>query len=132
MSQGKTILVIDDEPKTTTYFTTLLADNGFSAHKANDANEGLRQLEACRPDLILLDLVMPEKTGINLFNKIKKDARYRDIPVVIVTGIQNEFVEDHREFFATLKLRKPSAYLEKPIDPDHLIRTVRQTLGMTN
>ena len=79
MSQGKTILVIDDEPKTTTYFTTLLADNGFSAHKANDADEGLRQLEACRPDLILLDLVMPEKTGINLFCKFincPNSARY--------------------------------------------------------
>jgi two-component system alkaline phosphatase synthesis response regulator PhoP len=132
MDQAAKVLVIDDEPQTTTYFTTVLSDHGFSACAANSADEGLSQLETCRPDLILLDLVMPMKTGINLFNKIKRDDRYQDIPVVIVTGIRDEFVEDHKEFFDKLKLRKPAAYLEKPIDPDELIQTVKQSLGMNH
>jgi hypothetical protein len=45
-----------------------------------------------------------QRTGITLFNKIKRDERYQDIPIIIVTGIYNEFVEDHKQFFETLKL----------------------------
>jgi adenylate cyclase len=130
MGQAKSVLVIDDEPKTTTYFTTLLADNGFEAQAATSADEGLRALAARRPDLIVLDLVMPLVTGVNLFNKIKKDARYRDVPIVIVTGIHEEFAEDREAFFRNLKRRRPAAYLEKPVDPSLLIQTVKHALGM--
>ena len=132
MDQAAKVLVIDDEPQTTTYFTTVLSDHGFSACAANSADEGLSQLEAWRPDLILLDLVMPTRTGITLFNKIKRDERYQDIPVIIVTGIRDQFVEDHKEFFENLKLRKPTAYLEKPIDPDQLVQTVKKSLGLNH
>jgi CheY-like chemotaxis protein len=75
---------------------------------------------------------MPERTGIILFNKIKKDARYQNIPIIIVTGIREQFSEDHKAFFEGLKRHKPAAYLEKPIDPEQLIQTVRQTLGIHN
>jgi two-component system phosphate regulon response regulator PhoB len=132
MSQDKRVLVIDDEPQSTTYLATLLADHGFSAHEAHSADEGLRSLEDCRPDLILLDLVMPATTGINLFNKIRKDARYQEIPIIIVTGIQEQFSEDYGAFFLSLKLRKPAAFLEKPVDPNQLIQTVNKTLGTDN
>lgn len=130
MSQKKTVLIIDDEPKTIIYFSTLLEDHGFIAYSADSADEGLRQLQAHRPDLILLDLLMPLMTGIVLFHKIKKDSRYQDIPIIIVTGIKDYFTEDHREFFEKLRLHKPNAYLEKPVDPNHLIRTVSQTLEL--
>ena len=129
MAQGKTVLIIDDEIKTTTFFSTLLEDHGFATRCANSADDGLAQLEASKPDVILLDLVMPWKTGINLFRKIKKDARYHDIPIIIVSGIQGDFSEDHKGFFDGLKLAKPVAYLEKPVDPDQLVETVRNTLS---
>jgi CheY-like chemotaxis protein len=131
MGQAKSVLVIDDEPKTTTYFTTLLADNGFEAYAATSADEGLRALAAHCPDLIVLDLVMPSITGVNLFNKIKKDPRYQDVPIIIVSGIHEEFaVNLHKTFFQSLKHRKPAAYLEKPVEPGRLIQTVRHALGM--
>lgn len=124
-----TILIIDDEPDVITYLTTLLSNHGFEAHSAESADEGLEKLERSQPDIIFLDLLMPMKTGINLFNKIKKDPRYRDIPVIIITGIQDKFSKDYRVFFQSLKRRKPAAFIEKPVNPDHLIKTVKQILG---
>lgn len=124
-----TVLIIDDEPDVITYLTTLLSNYGFRAHSAESADEGLEKLEQSRPDIIFLDLLMPMKTGINLFNKIKKDPRYQDIPIVIITGIQDKFSKDYKEFFESLKLRKPAAFIEKPVNPDHLIKTVNQILG---
>ena len=132
MEQVKKVLIIDDEPQTTKYFSTLLEDNGFIAHCANNADEGMGQIQALNPDLILLDLMMPSRSGIILFNKIKRDARYRDIPIIIVTGIQTELPGDHKAFFNGLKLHKPSAYLEKPVDPERLIETVTRTLACSN
>jgi CheY-like chemotaxis protein len=130
MTLMPTVLVIDDEDDVTTYLSTLLSNHGFNARCANSAAQGLKQLEASRPDLILLDLMMPDKTGIVLFNKIKKDARYQDIPIIIVTGIHEHFAEDYKDFFEKLKIRKPSAFFEKPVNPDELIKTVKQELGM--
>jgi DNA-binding NtrC family response regulator len=127
--EAKRILVIDDEPSTTTYLETLLRDHGFWTRSANNADEGMREMEKCRPDLILLDLLMPKRTGMALFRKITKDSRFKDIPIVIVTGIRNYFHEDHREFFESLKKVRPAAYLEKPVDPQCLIDTVREALG---
>ncbi len=132
MESVRKVLIIDDEPKTTTYFSTLLQDHGFSPRCANSADEGLAALSEERPDVILLDLMMPYRTGVNLFNKIKRDPRYSDIPIIIVTGIRQQFSEDHRAFFDGLKKGRPSAFLEKPVDPEELIGTLRSTIEGSN
>lgn len=129
MQRSRSILIIDDEPKMTTYLSTLLEDHGFVAHVANDPEDGLARLETLRPDVILLDLLMPNRSGIQLFHKIARDERFKRIPIIILTGIQEHFVEDFREFFTTLKLEKPFAYLEKPVDPAVLLETVEKSLG---
>jgi adenylate cyclase len=128
METNAKVLIIDDEPETTTYFSTVLEDNGFAPRSAHSADEGLAVLKEEKPDLILLDLMMPYKTGVNLFNKIKKDPRYRDVPVIIVTGIRDRFSEDHRAFFDSLRKSRPSAYLEKPVEPEQLIGAVKRSL----
>lgn len=128
MEQPRSVLIIDDEPQMTTYLSTLLEDHGFVAHVANDPVEGLNRLETLKPDAILLDLLMAHKSGIQIFQKIARDERFRGIPIIIVTGIQDHFVEDFREFFTTLKLQRPFAYLEKPVDPQLLVQTVQESL----
>jgi CheY-like chemotaxis protein len=128
VTMGKRILVIDDEPDLTTLYETILVENGFSVTCANSANEGRQRLEEGRPDLILLDLVMPEKTGIRLFADLKKDERYKDIPIIVITGIKDVMGGDHKKFFEGLRTRVPAAYLEKPVDPQILVKTVRDVL----
>ena len=128
---GKRILVIDDEPDMVTFYTTILADKGHTVFAANNAEEGLRRLMESRPDLIILDLIMPEKTGIKFFSELKKDERFKDIPIVLITGIKDVKGGDHRKFFEGLRARVPAAYLEKPVDPPTLLRTVNRALGLS-
>lgn len=130
-AMGKKILVIDDEPDMVTFYTTVLEEKGYSVTGVNSAQEGLEFLQVARPDLILLDLIMPDKTGINLFRDLKKDERYKDIPVVLITGIKEVMGGDHKKFFEGLRTRVPAAYLEKPVDPKALVRTVGNILGPT-
>jgi len=128
-AMGKKILVIDDEPDMVTFYCTVLEEKGYSVTGVNSAQEGLHLLEAGKPDLILLDLIMPDKTGINLFRDLKKDERYKDIPVVLITGIKDVMGGDHKKFFEGLRTRVPAAYLEKPVDPKALLKTVGNILG---
>lgn len=128
MENPRNVLIIDDEPAMTTYLSTLLEDHGFVAHVANDPQEGMERLQEMRPDVILLDLLMPQKSGVQIFQKIARDERYKGIPIIILTGIKEHFVEDFKEFFTTLKLQRPFAYLEKPVDPGQLVRVVEESL----
>lgn len=125
------VLVIDDEEDMITFYTTVLKDNGYSVVSALSAQEGLERLQEHRPDLILLDLLMPEKTGINLFRDLKKDERYKDIPIILITGIKDVMGGDHKKFFEGLRTRVPAAYLEKPVDPKTLITTVNRVLAQS-
>ncbi len=129
-TMGKRILVIDDEPDLITLYETILGENGFVVISAKSASEGLERLEQGRPDLILLDLVMPEETGIKLFGHLKKDERYKDIPIILITGIKEVMGGDHKRFFEGLRTRVPAAYIEKPVDPQVLVKTVRDVLKL--
>lgn len=127
---GKRILVIDDEPDMITYIKAILEDKGHTTFSANDAEEGMKKLKENRPDLILLDLLMPGKTGIKLFSELKKDGRLKDIPIVLITGIKDVMGGDHKKFFESLHTRVLAAYLEKPVEPWTLVRTVNEVLGL--
>lgn len=132
MRAGKRIMVIDDEPCMTTYLTTLLEDHGYEAHFANDPEEGLEKIRKLRPDVILLDLLMPKKSGVILFQKLSRDEQLSRIPVIVVTGIHDHMIEDFRSFFSSLKLRKPFAFLEKPVVPEELLRKVEEGIMASN
>ena len=83
---AKKILVIDDEPDMVTFLTTLLEDHGYETVTATDGDEGLAQLKAEKPDLVSLDLLMPNKTGIKMFRELRRDPDLANTPVVMVTG----------------------------------------------
>ena len=83
----KKILIVDDEPEQIAYASTLLEQNGYAAISASNGAEGMNLVRTQMPDLILLDIMMPEKGGISMYQELKKDKTTRDIPVVIVTGV---------------------------------------------
>jgi CheY-like chemotaxis protein len=126
----KKILVIDDEQDVVTFYRTILEEKGHTVFAAGNAEEGLQSLMQNCPDLILLDLIMPEKTGIKFFSELKKDERFKDIPIVLITGIKDVKGGDHKRFFEGLRARVPAAYLEKPVDPATLEKTVNRVLGL--
>jgi CheY-like chemotaxis protein len=121
--EKKLVLIVDDEPDTCTYFQTILTDNGFDTAIAYDGEEGLTMLRENPPDLITLDVSMPEKSGVRMYRDIKESDEYKDIPVIIVTGISDDF----QKFISTRsQVPPPEGYMSKPIDADKFIELVKQ------
>jgi CheY-like chemotaxis protein len=118
----KTVLVVDDDPDAVTFLTTVLGDNGFAAVSAKDGIEALGTIAEKLPDLIALDIAMPEKSGVAVYRALKEDDRLKAIPVIIITGIS----EDFKKFISSRRhVPPPEGYISKPVDPVEFIATVR-------
>ncbi|NOZ23526.1 MAG: response regulator [Planctomycetes bacterium] len=125
--QPKTVLVVDDEEDVVRYLTSLLEDNGYDVLPAYDGKEGMDLAKKEKPDLISLDITMPEKTGVRMFRDLYEDPETRDIPVVIVTAIDPNF---KKFIYQRQKLvPPPAAYFEKPIDKEEFLAEVNRILG---
>lgn len=123
--EKKTILVIDDEPDTVRFFTLVLEDNGYKTISATGGAEGLSKAIKHQPDLITLDINMPEKSGVKLYRDFCDDPAIAKIPVVIITGLKSEFqkfIENRRQ------VPPPAGYLSKPIEEEDLLATISKLL----
>ncbi len=140
---SKKILIVDDELDMITFISEILEDHGYTSISAKDGVEGLEALRRENPDLVLLDLMMPKKSGITMFQELRKDPNLSHIPVVIVTGISDvtgvdfrdhmfkQPLQDEEKIVETTGLTKytiPDGYIEKPFDPDGLIKAVKEAL----
>jgi len=126
MADKKTILIIDDEPDTLTYFSSLLGDNGYATLTAENGAEAIARVKEAVPDLITLDVTMPEKSGVRCYRELREHGTWRDIPVIMITGIS----EDFRTFISSRKhVPPPDGYLAKPIDEAELLAMVRKLLA---
>ena len=128
MTESRTVVVIDDEPDLTRYIESILQDHGFETRTANEARTGEDLILESPPDLICIDLMMPGRSGIQLFARLKKNETTRDIPLIMITGIKEQMNIDWGEIAAGLKSRKPEGFVEKPVDPVRLMRVVEDVL----
>jgi len=117
------ILVVDDEQDVRTYLHTLFVKEGYEVAMAADGEEGLTVARQYGPDLIFLDIMMPKRTGIMLYRRLKKDEQLSAVPVIILTGL-----EQYRSFFAQdfEQVPHPEAFVEKPPDPENLRELARR------
>lgn len=121
---SRVALIIDDEPDMTTYLSTLLSDHGWKVHTANSADDGLAMAKENVPDVVLLDLMMPDRGGLSALIELRKTPELSKVPIVIVSGIQETLTADFRAFLARFKHRKPDAFLDKPVDKEQLLATI--------
>ncbi|MCP4198426.1 MAG: response regulator [Proteobacteria bacterium] len=125
--EKRKILVIDDEPHVVTYLTTLLQDNGYETVSASNGREGLEKAKCFKPDLVCLDITMPEETGIRFYRNLKGDPSLSKTPVVVVTAV-SYYGKDPEPFRRFLNTRKqvppPEGFIPKPIDRDKLLSTI--------
>jgi CheY-like chemotaxis protein len=147
---SKQVLVVDDDPNTVKYVTVMLSENGYDAVSALNGAEGMEKVKQSKPDLIVLDVMMPKKSGLVMFKQLKKDPDLKDIPILMVTGVSAiiEDLEDHKEetfekpydsLREALKkaihsmredgLVKPEMFVDKPIDPESFIAKVQSLIG---
>ncbi|MFP4623455.1 MAG: response regulator, partial [Gemmatimonadota bacterium] len=83
----KKILIVDDEPDVVSYLEMLLQDRGYATVSADDGNEALELVRKERPDLVTLDISMPEASGTRFYRELKTDPEVASTPVLIVTGV---------------------------------------------
>jgi CheY-like chemotaxis protein len=128
----KKILVLDDEPNVVAYLETLLQDNGYDTVAAGDGREGMEKARSEKPDLITLDISMPEESGVRFYRELRADPDLAGIPVVIVTGVTGYGgkPEDFQKFISTRKnIPPPDGFVAKPIDRDELLKGVTSLLS---
>jgi CheY-like chemotaxis protein len=147
---SKQVLIIDDDQNTVKYLSVVLSEHGYDPVSACDGSEGLEKVQQAKPDLIVLDVMMPKKTGFVLFKQLKADERYKDIPVLMLTGVSGvleEMISHEDETFErpydslreALKKQiremrdegevRPEMFVDKPVDPDSFIAKVQQLIG---
>jgi CheY-like chemotaxis protein len=135
MNEGtKKILILEDEPDVVTYLTALFEDHGYATESARNGQEGMEKAKAAPPDLITLDMSMPEKSGVRFYREIKDDPVLSKIPVVVVTGVTGYGgnPDDFRRFLETRRqVPPPDAFMAKPVDREELLRVVRALLTRT-
>jgi CheY-like chemotaxis protein len=117
---GSKILVVDDEPDVVEFLRNLLEDNGYDVGTAGDGVEAMRSVADDRPDLILLDLQMPEETGTGFYRKLRNRKELRDIPVIVVSGLAGRDVA----------VSKSVVVIDKPPGEEALLEEVRKLLQL--
>jgi len=122
---SKKILIVDDEPDVILLIETLLGDEGFNTIIAENGKIGLAKAISEKPDLITLDISMPEESGVRMFRDLQDNEATANIPVIVITGLSPEF----KRFLTSRKqVRSPEGYFDKPIDKEGLVAKIREIL----
>ncbi len=122
------ILVVDDDPDVVEGIMTVLKSQPYRLASASDGRKCIAMIERNMPDLLILDLLMPRMDGFAVIRKLRKDPRYRDLGIAVLTTV----VEDasrRRYQLETGMAMDVQTYLEKPVPPNELLRRVKKLLG---
>ncbi|MFH2046142.1 MAG: response regulator [Pseudomonadota bacterium] len=123
----KKILVVADELDILIFLSNLLRAEGFEVVEADNGEQGLAKARKNLPALIILDVMMPEESGIQTYQALKYDKRLQRIPVIMLSAINKETFS-HYQKFESIKARQgipePEAFLEKPPEAEELINAV--------
>ncbi len=119
----RNVLVVDDSKTELMYLSGLLAKNGMSVRTAENADEAFRRLEEAKPDLILMDVVMPGQNGFQLTRAISRNPLYSDIPIIMCTS-------KNQETDRVWGMRQGARdYIAKPVDPHELRAKIKALNG---
>jgi DNA-binding response OmpR family regulator len=147
---SKRVMIIDDDENAVKFLSVVLSEGGYDTLAAYDGKSALAMLENERPDLIILDVMMPKKTGFSVFKSLKKSDELKGIPVLMLTGVAASLEDMDAEAGDTFarpydslreSLRKtiqemresgdvrPEMFVDKPVDPDAFLAKVRELIG---
>lgn len=128
---AKKILVVDDEFDMRTFITTLLETEGYKPLSAEDGIKGLEVAHRSKPSLIILDIMMPKESGIEMYRELKNAPELKDIPVIIVSAISKKTFFHSQEVlnkYRGERIPEPAAYIEKPPEPEELLEAIQTSL----
>ena len=125
---GKKVLVVDDDPDVRLFSVTVLEENGYNPLEAANGEEGLKMIKEEKPDLVILDILMPRQSGIRLYRELKTDKALKNIQVIIA---KKTFLRSQKALteFGGEEVPEPEIYLEKPVEPEVLAENIKKILG---
>jgi DNA-binding response OmpR family regulator len=123
---GKRIVYIDDEPQMVDMIHLALSMSGYEVSCADNGPDGLKLIRSQKPDLVILDLMLPGVDGWEIYRQMKTDAKIKHIPVIVVTA--NALGIDR---WVGLKIAHVDDYLVKPFTPKELNESVEKVLNAT-
>ncbi|MCK5418500.1 MAG: response regulator [Desulfobacterales bacterium] len=129
---SKKVLVVDDDPDVRLFSVTVLEENGYTPLEAEDGEIGLKMIKAEKPDLVILDVLMPRQSGVRLYRELKTSKALKDVKVIILSGIAKKtFLRSQKALteFGGAEIPEPGIYLEKPVEPDELAEVIKKVLG---
>ncbi len=125
----KLILIVDDEPDVNLYLQTLLEQHGYAVLSAESVGQAEKLIATSIPDLVCLDIMMPKRSGIALYQHLKEKPLLRKIPVIIISGVVQSGEFDFRSFLPDTRIPPPDRFFEKPIMIDEFLAAVRKLLN---
>ena len=120
----KKIVCIEDEPEMIDLVKLILSRYGFEVIGAGGGRSGLEAIRKHKPDLVLLDLMMPDMDGWEVYQQMKADSEMKEIPVVVVTAKAQSI-----DKVLGLHIAKVDDYITKPFGPDDLRNSIERVLG---
>ena len=129
---GKKVLVVDDDPDVRLFSVTVLEENGYTPLEASNGEEGLKKIKEDKPDLVILDILMPRQSGIRLYRELKTDKALKNIKIIILSGIAKKtFLRSQKALteFGGEEVPEPEIYLEKPVEPEVLAENIKKILS---
>jgi DNA-binding response OmpR family regulator len=120
----KRILCIEDDQEMIDLMRLILSRRGFEVKGASGGNEGLKMVRQEIPDLVLLDLMMPDLDGWEVYQQMKADDKTRNIPVIVVTAKAQNI-----DRVLGMHIAKVDDYITKPFSPQDLLNSVERVLG---
>ncbi len=128
MSEMKKVLLVDDDPDFVEAIRTVVEKGGYKVEVAYDGKEGLEKVPEFKPDLVILDVMMPVMDGHAACDKLKSNADTADIPVILLTAVADHVSSStysHRDMLES----EAEDYIPKPVEPQELLDRIRHWLS---
>jgi CheY-like chemotaxis protein len=130
--EKKTVLIVEDELDMRIFISTLLETSGYEPIMTRDGTEGLLKAKDVKPDLIILDVMMPGEGGVHMYRELKTDKNLCDIPVIMLSAVTRKTFSHYLNMVnARLKdaIPDPDAYIEKPPEAEDLLKMTTTLIG---
>jgi DNA-binding response OmpR family regulator len=119
-ARARFVLIVEDDETTGAMLATAINDErGYKAVRVETADQALDTMAAIAPDLLVVDIHLPGMSGLELYDRVRADARFHSLPVVFETGAGREHAQDLRD-------RGIATYIKKPFDLEELVRFVKR------
>jgi DNA-binding response OmpR family regulator len=129
---SKKVLTVDDDPDIIAFVKTVLEENNYTPLIARNGEIGLDLARKEKPDLVILDVLMPKQSGIRMYRELKAEESLKNTPVIILSGIaKRTFLRSQEALteFGDQPVPEPDLYIEKPVEPDELAETIKNLIG---